>query len=215
MGVLIVGDVHGCFYTLRSLVREHWRPEKDTLVLIGDLINKGPHSVRAFKYWLKLNALYPKKTILIRGNHEQWFLDSYRSKSKNQGFVELCTQFQDKGLSVQKVAQTIGQLPLSFETQNLMVSHAGLTESSWDPYDPADMHSLLKNRRPLKRLAKIQVVGHTIISKGKPLFKPNENAWYIDTGAWCRDHLSALRFDDSSNIPKIIQEKRRSKDLTS
>lgn len=213
MGVLIIGDVHGCFYTLRSMVREHWRPEKDTLVLIGDLLNKGPHSVRTFKYWLKLRNLYPQKVILIRGNHEQWYLDNYRQSSHNKAFIELSQEFKERSIRPSTVAEHIGRLPLHFENEQLFVSHAGLSTSAVDPFNPSEVHSLIKNRKPLQRLRKLQIIGHTVVPGGKPRFHPKENAWFIDTGAWSQGVLSALHFPNNSSVPKILQVKTKSKDL--
>ncbi|WP_421754741.1 metallophosphoesterase family protein [Croceimicrobium sp.] len=212
MGVLILGDVHGCYHTLKALIRERWRPEEDNLVLVGDLINKGPHSVKAFKYWLKLKTLHPQKVILIRGNHEQWFLENYRHNARTRSFQALCTAFQNAGLNPRDVAREISRLPLHWESEHLFVSHAGLSEAALDPFDPSDLNGLLKNRKTLKRLSKVQVIGHNIISAGKPLFKPNENAWYVDTGAWCNQFLSALHFNLGSSIPKVYQMARKPKD---
>lgn len=213
MGVLIIGDVHGCFYTLRAMVREHWRPEKDTLVLIGDLINKGPHSVRTFKYWLKLRALYPRKVILLRGNHEQWYLDNYRQSSHNESFLNLNEGFKERSLKPSEVADYIGRLPMHFENEQLFVSHAGLSSHALDPYDPNEVHGLLKNRKPLQKLRKLQIKGHTVVTGGKPRFNPKENAWYVDTGAWSNGVLSALHFPNHSSIPKVLQMKTKAKDL--
>jgi len=212
MGLLILGDVHGCFYTLRAMVREHWKPEEDTLVLIGDLINKGPHSARAFKYWLKLRTKYPNRVILIRGNHEQWFLDNYRHQSRAKAYLKICEDFESHSLSPKMVAREIGLLPLHFENDQVLVSHAGISATVLDPFDLTDMHSVLKNRKPLKRLTKVQVIGHNIIEKGKPLFKPSENAWYIDTGAWCKSFLSGVHFKLGYSSPQIVQMARKAKD---
>ncbi len=212
MGLLILGDVHGCFYTLRAMVREHWKPEEDTLILIGDLINKGPHSARAFKYWIKLNEAHPSKVILIRGNHEQWFLDNYRHQSRNKTFLKLCEEFESRALSPKLVAREISLLPLHFENEEVFVSHAGISDAALDPFDISDMHGVLKNRKNLKRLAKIQVIGHNIIDQGKPMFRPSENAWYIDTGAWCKEFLSGLHFNFANSSPRIVQMPRKTKD---
>ena len=57
MKVLVVGDVHGCYFTFKKLVETHWNRKEEFLVLTGDLINKGPHSYEAFLYFLKLLLL--------------------------------------------------------------------------------------------------------------------------------------------------------------
>ena len=41
-----MGDVHGCADELEDLLeRVGWRPGRDVVVLVGDLVNKGPKSV--------------------------------------------------------------------------------------------------------------------------------------------------------------------------
>ena len=48
--VVIVGDVHGCLEELLELlVMAKFQQGRDTLVLVGDLVNKGPHSAEVQK----------------------------------------------------------------------------------------------------------------------------------------------------------------------
>ena len=42
MNLLVVADVHGCSKTLKTLVRGQWNPHDEFLILVGDLVNKGP-----------------------------------------------------------------------------------------------------------------------------------------------------------------------------
>jgi hypothetical protein len=44
--LIIVGDVHGCLTELRELLAKiDYREGNDTVVLVGDLVEKGPHSL--------------------------------------------------------------------------------------------------------------------------------------------------------------------------
>ena len=54
MKLLVIGDVHGCYYTLKELVEKHWHPGEEILIQLGDLINKGPYSGKCIKYWQEL-----------------------------------------------------------------------------------------------------------------------------------------------------------------
>ncbi|MCP3775258.1 metallophosphoesterase [Paenibacillus sp. MZ04-78.2] len=44
MGLLVVGDVHGCFHTFTTLINEHWDSGKQILVQLGDLLDRGKFS---------------------------------------------------------------------------------------------------------------------------------------------------------------------------
>jgi serine/threonine protein phosphatase 1 len=212
MAVLVVGDVHGCYYTLKSLVDNYWNPDGDQLVLVGDLINKGPYSAKSLHYLLRLKTDYPGQVFLIRGNHEQWFLDSYRKKSKNSAYLQLRLDFEKQGLENSDIAEFLSLLPLSWENEKLFISHAGIAEDALDPFDIHSEDNVLINRKPLRSLYKSQVIGHNVVTGDKPLYKPKENAWYIDTGAWYRSKLSGLRFSAQRDQPEIIQVEVESKD---
>lgn len=61
--VLAAGDVHGDFDLLEAKLRDlSFDPEQDELVLLGDLVDRGPDSMRAMD-WLG--------TTRVRGNHEE------------------------------------------------------------------------------------------------------------------------------------------------
>lgn len=45
--VILVGDVHGCLEELQQLLMKcEATPERDLIILVGDLVNKGPNSVQ-------------------------------------------------------------------------------------------------------------------------------------------------------------------------
>lgn len=66
----VAGDVHGEFGALEALLdRVEFKPERDRLLALGDLINRGPHSVRALS-WMNEGRI----TLSVRGNHEDILL---------------------------------------------------------------------------------------------------------------------------------------------
>ncbi|MFN3691528.1 MAG: metallophosphoesterase family protein [Fervidobacterium sp.] len=71
--VWAIGDVHGCLRGLSKLIQEISPSEHDTLVFVGDYIDRGPDSKGVVDYLLEIS----KKTncIFLRGNHEQMLLD--------------------------------------------------------------------------------------------------------------------------------------------
>ena len=60
-----VGDVQGCVRSLERLLREiRFDPSLDELWLVGDLINRGPHSLETLRLWRDVGG----RAVL--GNHE-------------------------------------------------------------------------------------------------------------------------------------------------
>ncbi len=64
MATYVIGDVHGCYRTLRRLLdRIDWDPVRDRLIFTGDLVN-GPDSLAVLR-WARENEV---ETVL--GNHD-------------------------------------------------------------------------------------------------------------------------------------------------
>ncbi len=67
MGLYLIGDVQGCDDALEQLLLEiNFSPSRDTLVLLGDLVNRGPKSLRVLR---RLKALGDAAQCLL-GNHD-------------------------------------------------------------------------------------------------------------------------------------------------
>jgi len=69
---IIVGDVHGCYAELRELLFTLRLEQADRLVLVGDLIDKGPASVAVVQHLCQLREV-GLSVILVLGNHEEKF----------------------------------------------------------------------------------------------------------------------------------------------
>ena len=58
--LLVIGDVHGCLAELRALLWQlHFQQGNDTVVLVGDLVDKGPDSLG-----VRMHALVPSVQVL-------------------------------------------------------------------------------------------------------------------------------------------------------
>src|ERR1043166_4692946 len=76
MKTFVVGDIHGRCAQLLNLLDLLPRDEStDTLVFLGDLIDRGPDVPGCVEHVLKLCEQNPEKVICLRGNHEQMLLD--------------------------------------------------------------------------------------------------------------------------------------------
>ena len=69
MATWIIGDIHGMYNEFIELLEKvNFKPEKDTLISLGDLVDRGPDSFKVVEHIISL----PNK-ICIRGNHDKWW----------------------------------------------------------------------------------------------------------------------------------------------
>src|SRR5215510_7568027 len=76
MKTFIVGDIHGrCAQLLNLLDMLPRDPENDTLVFLGDLIDRGADAPGCVAHILKLCEENPERVICLRANHAQMLMD--------------------------------------------------------------------------------------------------------------------------------------------
>ena len=82
MKTFVVGDIHGrCAQLLHLLDMLPRDPENDTLVFLGDLIDRGSDAPGCVAHALKLSRENPERVICLRGNHEQMLMDFLEGRS--------------------------------------------------------------------------------------------------------------------------------------
>jgi len=68
--IIVIGDVHGCLEELKQLLNKcGYRKGIDRVILVGDLVGKGPFSVETVQY-VKDNNFE-----CLRGNHEEFIFE--------------------------------------------------------------------------------------------------------------------------------------------
>jgi len=89
MRTWVIPDVHGCILTLRTLVEELIALRKDdTLIFLGDLIDRGPDSKGVIDYIRELSQK-GIRTLMIKGNHEDYMVKVYRDELSKRGIMKL------------------------------------------------------------------------------------------------------------------------------
>jgi bis(5'-nucleosyl)-tetraphosphatase (symmetrical) len=67
MSTYVIGDIQGCFTTLKRLLeRVRFDPPRDTLWLVGDIVNRGPASADVLRWAYAMR----KHVRMVLGNHD-------------------------------------------------------------------------------------------------------------------------------------------------
>ena len=117
---IIVGDIHGCIDEFKELIKVlSYNKKHDRLILLGDLIDRGPDSVAVVRRAREMNL------ECVMGNHEHKFVKWFRSVGSNVDVYDRkphYTQFADADVNY------IMQMPSYIEliSHNTVIVHAGL-----------------------------------------------------------------------------------------
>ena len=68
-----VGDIHGCTHALDTLLEFLPLRPQDTLIFLGDYVDRGPDSMQVLVSLIELRDSRPN-TVFLRGNHDLWMV---------------------------------------------------------------------------------------------------------------------------------------------
>ena len=147
--VWVVGDIHGCFSLLMAKLRQcHFDPWQDLLVSVGDVIDRGPDSLRCLK------LLRKRWIIAVRGNHEQMGLDALATGEQFLWFMNGGSWFaQAEQPAATTALETCRQLPwiLELRCQNgiHVIAHADYPDDNYQWQKEVDLQRVLWDRTRL------------------------------------------------------------------
>lgn len=107
--MLAISDIHGDldkFERLLELV--NYNDQEDQLLLLGDYVDRGPHSRAVLDRVIELRN---KGAIALIGNHEKMMLEAFRadSMSVNAGFTMAGLKpYKTMAITLKKMMQNIG-----------------------------------------------------------------------------------------------------------
>lgn len=189
MGYIAIGDIHGCYNSLVNLLERIQPSKEDTVVFIGDYIDRGPNTKSVIDYLLEYKEDHA--CVFLRGNHEEMFLDYLAGDRsgiwESNGGVETLESYWALS-SNSKIPQAhidfIESTQLYLETDEFLFVHAGINPhfSIAENLELFDQDVFLWERSHLRNGSKLWektvVCGHT--PQAQTLFK--ENLICIDTG---------------------------------
>lgn len=82
MAVYVIGDIQGCYRNLKRLLKDiKFKPDRDKIWLVGDLVNRGPDSLKTLRFVKQMG----EQAITVLGNHDlhmmSVFYDSRNAKN--------------------------------------------------------------------------------------------------------------------------------------
>jgi serine/threonine protein phosphatase 1 len=116
MPTIAVGDIHGNLPALSDLL-DQLRPEltaADTVVFLGDYIDRGPDSCGCIDAIVRLQREGPARVVGLLGNHEEWFLRTLNDYTKHswlvgmEGFVTIRSYSPDVEAQLRQAIKDAG-----------------------------------------------------------------------------------------------------------
>ena len=77
--VWVVSDIHGCYQRLMDeLKRRHFNPYEDLLISVGDMIDRGPDSVKSLQL-INENGFVPSGATMSKWRSTVWIITIFHS----------------------------------------------------------------------------------------------------------------------------------------
>jgi len=179
--LLAIGDIHGCLRPLEALLESLHLSRQDTLVALGDFVNRGPNTRQVLDCLIQL--AHKSCLIAILGNHEEEMLAARHDLAARQRWMEMGGQAT---LTSYGPTASLAEIPLAhwqfleqavpwWESENYFFTHAGYDSDISLPEQGAyelRWQSLHEARVRPHVSGKTAIVGHT----------PNFSGQIVDYG---------------------------------
>lgn len=220
--VYAIGDIHGRYDLFRRLINiieidcASRAPVPTQIVLLGDVVDRGPDAARTVRGCMSLTAL-TDRFVVLKGNHEEvmsealsgdlyayghWLTFGGRETLLSWGVdrqvVEGPANIENLSIAAKSVGSEViswlKKLPLHYRHNNYLFVHAGIRPGIALRKQHANDLLWIKDEFLESDVSHgIMVVhGHTIVESG-PVVRPNRIG--IDTGAYYSGRLTALAIE--------------------
>ena len=193
---LAIGDIHGCVTALATLVDSIGLRDGDTIVTLGDYVDRGPDSRAVVDFIINLGETH--QLVALRGNHEIMMLDAREKDSWLRPWLSYGGEetLQSYGGSFDDVPDAHidfleNKLHRYYESETHIFVHANLAPdvALEEQSDAALFWQKYKDPGP-HNSGKTMVCGHTAQQSGVPL--SNGHSVCIDTWAHGDGWLTCL-----------------------
>ncbi len=209
--VFFVGDVHGCFNELQQLLEKAgYDSRQHRLILLGDLINKGPDSFKVLSW-----ARARKQVETLIGNHELKFIQAIEKQFPLPGALEKLKM--EMGGKIREWIAWIKTWPVYIEEDDFLAVHGGVVPDQhpcqskvehlvniryWDREGQNMQDPSFPAWHELYTKPKLVVYAHW----AKQGLKVKENSIGLDTGCVYGGHLTGLWLPERKwvQVPSLI-----------
>ena len=206
----IIGDIHGCFFTLKKLISKI--PKDAKVIFVGDLCDKGNFTKEVISF------IKDKEYLVVKGNHEifmeTFLLDSLIenkkslwSTSETYGGSKTIDSYKDVDLSiVNEHLDFIKKFPLYLIIDNYFITH-GFGLPYFNRRDEAHK-ALVSNRvervysdwEDFSDYKFINIFGHSAFNE----VVKHSSFFGIDTGCVYGNKLSAIELGSHNIISEDV-----------
>lgn len=216
----VIGDIHGCYNTLKELVSILRRQYGDIIIFsVGDLADRGRFTPDVFE------LVDGEGIAFVKGNHDLMFYYGFTQPSNPfaitwtyNGSENTVKAYKQSFHLLKKHLQMVVDAPFYINLDDTLITHAGISEVhiskilSSKQIDEQklnkfaenyfdDEHGILWNRGQLANVGKLQIVGHRGFYDFN--FKENTNSVYIDTYVYMSNKLTAVIIENGKIINAI------------
>lgn len=203
--VIAIGDIHGKFSKLQSLLKKIAVSDEDLIIMLGDYVDRGD-SVAEVLEWI-MDHKDKDNYIFLRGNHEQMMLDTFYGRMNKLTWFFNGGRTTISGLSklkskddtfIERMLEFVESLPLYYSmtigNRNYVFVHAGIDsqipleeqdedfllwvrERFFDNYNGDDV--VISGHSPVQAFPKFGVADNP-----RPIKLPDKNIVLVDTGSF-------------------------------
>lgn len=190
--IYAIGDIHGCAKTLKKLMAEIQPAKSDTLVFLGDYIDRGPRIKGTIDFLIELKDS-GHRVIYLMGNHEWMLLDTFENNVREFIWRYNGAESTLRSFGISEITQLnshyvqfFKNLDFYWQSSNFLFVHAGFSNIPNQEFD--DIQSNLWTRNETYTSPKLKdmciIHGHTPTTKGDLISRLDngQKVLNIDTG---------------------------------
>ncbi len=205
---LAIGDIHGCYDALITLIEYVGIRDDDIIVVLGDYIDRGPDTRRVLDWLIEFDSTH--QLVALMGNHEIMLLESRSSLEVYFHWLQF------GGREALQSYQIISNAPAGLK--DIPAAHWKFVKNLRSYYETTThiyVHGIVDPQLPMGEQSeqslfwdqysdsfpghqseKVVVCGHKSQDSGLPV--SNGQAICIDTAAWRGQWLSCLDVDSGT-----------------